>query len=496
MLRFPAVARPDLVAGPVFKTGGTCGDARSVGSIPMRYRHRIGRPQQPRVAPGRGAAAVLVPPGPTRRCVITSALVSDPTFSFPPPTASTLGDHDVSAEGTHLAGRRVALLVTGGIAAMKAPFVARALRRQGASVVAFTSAEALRYVTAEALEWSTVHPVITKLTAAAEHLSDAAPFDAYLVAPATYNSINKIALGIADGPVTSAAAAALGRMEQGRTQVLIAPTMHGSLHNSILVESLRRLHGMGARVIPPRDDYGKHNLPDEPALVAAVCRAVSRSALRGRRILVTGGATPAPIDSVLRIVERLHGQLGVAIAAQLHLRGAEVLLVQGDGAQPVPEFIPHRIARTYDEYRSIVREEAGRGFAAGVFSASVSSYRPEHAVEGKIPSGRPALDLRLLPTAKVIDEVRAAQPRLYMIAFKYQGSMTHDQLLAIARLRLDRFDCVVANRGEEQSASDDRAWLLTRGAEPSPLDGRSAIAAGIADHLERALPAAPVSTPG
>ena len=414
----------------------------------------------------------------------------DPTFSFPPPASSTLGDHDVAPEGTHLAGRRVALLVTGGIAAMKVPFVARALRRQGASVVAFTSAEALRYVTAETLEWSTLHPVITKLTAAAEHLSDASPFDAYLVAPATYNSINKIALGIADGVVTSAAAAALGRMEQGRTRVLIAPTMHGSLHSSILVESLRRLHGMGARVIPPRDDYGKHNLPDERVLVAEVCRAVSRSPLRGRRILVTGGTTPVPIDGVRRIVNRFRGRLGIAIAAELHLRGAEVLLVHGDGALPVPGHIPHLIARTYDEYRAIVATEV-RGCAAGVFSAGVADYRPEHAAEGKIPSGRPALNLTLVPTAKVIDEVRAAHPELYMITFKYQEGIAHDELLAIARLRLDRFDCVVANRGEEQSETTQRAWLLTRGAEPRPVDGKQAIAAAIADQLEQALPAVP-----
>src|SRR5277367_501149 len=282
-------------------------------------------------------------------------------WTFPAPTPSDLGDHDVLPEGTHLAGRRVALLVTGGIAAMKIPFVARALRRQGASVVAFPSKEALRYVTAEALEWSTVSPVVQRLTAAAEHLSDGAPFDAYLLAPATYNSINKIAAGVADGVVTSAAASALGRLERGRTAVLVAPTMHGSLHNRILVHSLERLHALGVRVIPPRDAYGKHNLPDERALVAEVCRAVSRSNLKGRRILVTGGTTPVPIDGVRRIVDRSRGRTGIAIAAELQLRGAEVLLIHGDGGVPVPSFVPHRVARTYDDYRRLVAEELESG---------------------------------------------------------------------------------------------------------------------------------------
>ena len=204
-------------------------------------------------------------------------------WTFPAPLSLAIGDHAVPVDGVHLVGRRVALLVTGGIAAMKVPFVARALRRQGAEVVAFATPEATRYVAVEALEWSTLHPVIAHLTAAAEHLSEAAPFDAYLIAPATYNTINKVASGIADGVVTSAAAAALGRMERGKTGVLIAPTMHGSLHNDILVESLRRLHTLGVRVIPPRDAYGKHNLPDERTLVAEVARAITASPLRGKK---------------------------------------------------------------------------------------------------------------------------------------------------------------------------------------------------------------------
>jgi phosphopantothenoylcysteine decarboxylase/phosphopantothenate--cysteine ligase len=408
-------------------------------------------------------------------------------WTFPAPASEAIGDHDVVQEGTRLAGRRVALLVTGGIAAMKAPFVARALRGQGADVVAFTSEEATRYVTAEALGWSTVNPVIQKLTSAAEHLSDSAPFDAYLIAPATYNTINKIAAGIADTVITSAAASALGRMERGRTAVLVAPTMHGSLHNRILVESLQRLQALGVRVIPPRDAYGKHNLPDERALVAEVARAVSRSPLKGRRVLVTGGTTPVPVDGVRRIVNRFRGRLGIAIAAELHLRGADVLLIHGDGAFPVPSHVPHRVARTYDDYRAMVHEELNRGYAAGVFSAAVADYRPAAAVEGKIPSGQKEIHLTLVPTAKVIEEVRTAHPDLYMVTFKYQEVLSHEELMGIARARLDRYPCVVANRGEEQGAKAQRAWMVTREGDPRPLDGKRAIAEAIADHLEAAL---------
>ena len=169
-------------------------------------------------------------------------------FRFPPPAPSDLGDHEVPRDGNALDGARVALLVTGGIAAFKAPLLARALRRQGAVVTAFATTEALRYVAREALEWACTRPVVVDLSADAEHLSDSAPFDVYLVAPATYSVIGKCAHGIADTPVTATLASAIGRMERGQAAVLFAPTMHGSMHTSIepAHAALMRLHRRAA----------------------------------------------------------------------------------------------------------------------------------------------------------------------------------------------------------------------------------------------------------
>jgi phosphopantothenoylcysteine decarboxylase/phosphopantothenate--cysteine ligase len=197
-------------------------------------------------------------------------------FRFPPPAPSDLGDHEVPRDGNALDGARVALLVTGGIAAFKAPLLARALRRQGAVVTAFATTEALRYVAREALEWACTRPVVVDLSADAEHLSDSAPFDVYLVAPATYSVIGKCAHGIADTPVTATLASAIGRMERGQAAVLLAPTMHGSMHTSILESNLRTLHACGCTIVPPRDEYGKHNLPEERTLVDA-CAAAFRA---------------------------------------------------------------------------------------------------------------------------------------------------------------------------------------------------------------------------
>jgi phosphopantothenoylcysteine decarboxylase/phosphopantothenate--cysteine ligase len=407
-------------------------------------------------------------------------------WDFSPPKSAPIGDHDVVPVSAHLAGHRIALLVCGGIAAMKAPLIARALRRRGADVTAFCTKEALHYVGREALEWSTCNPLVTELTWRAEHLSDGTGFSAWLVAPATYNTIGKAAAGVADTVVTSALASALGRMHRGQTQVLFAPTMHGSMHHPILEEAARKLSELGARFIAPRDAWGKHNLPDEELLTAAVCRAVSTSTLRNRRVLVTAGPTPVPIDGVRRIVNRFRGRLGAAIHEELLLRGAESTLVLGDGAWRPAPWIPVEIARTYDEYRESVLRHVAQGYDAGIFSAGVADYRPRQATQGKIPSGQAELTLSLVPTEKVIDLACALDPRLFAVSFKYQEGLSHDELMSIAQKRLDRYPVVVANRGEESSGNAQVAWILSRGmSEPRRAEGKTSIANAIADCLEQ-----------
>ena len=410
------------------------------------------------------------------------------TWDFTPPAPSELNDRQVRLEGNHLTGKRIALLVTGSIAAMKAPLIARALRKQGADVVAFASSEALRYVTVEALAWSTTHEVVTKLTPAAEHLSDEEPFDAYLVAPATYNTINKIRFGIADGTVTAAVASAIGRMEQGRGKVLIAPTMHGSLHNSILTESLRVLAGLGVEMIAPRQDYGKDNLPDEMDIVVAVCRLLSESPLKGVPILVTGGPTPVPIDGIRRLTNRFTGRLGQEIAKTCYLRGAEVYLIQGNSGHSPPSFLPYAIADTYEDYQRLVLQcLSEKDYRFGIFSAAVADYRPEKVYSGKMPSGKSDLTISLVATDKVIQQVREKFPELALVSFKYQENVSHEGLMGIAEERLQLGDlAVVANRREEAvSVGEQVAYWVMREEEPKRWVGKRGIAEGIVGELEK-----------
>ena len=410
------------------------------------------------------------------------------TWDFSPPPESDLSDREVPLEGTHLQNKRIALLVTGSIAAMKAPLIARALRRQGADVVAFASPEALRYTTIDTLEWSTTNPVVTKLTATAEHLSDDNPFAAYLVAPATYNTINKMALGIADGVITSALGSAIGRMERGKTQILVVPTMHGSLHNSILTESLNKLQTMGVYIVPPRVDYGKNNLPDEKEITARVSRAVSRSPLKKVYVMVTGGATPVPIDNVRWITNRFTGRLGIEIAHELYLRGANICLIHGQGSYSPPGYLPHQIISTYQEYRTKVSKELQKHpYRAGIFSAAVADYQPKQVFPGKIPSGGALKTINLISTPKVIQEVKSNFPELYMVTFKYQENISHEELINIAQSRLKQgYPLVIANRGEEKGMQGEQiAYFVTKKDKPQQVIGKKQIAIELANYLEK-----------
>lgn len=289
-------------------------------------------------------------------------------WDFSRPHSAVIGDHDVPLRSSHLTGRRIALLVCGGIAALRTPLLARALRRRGATVVAFASEEALRYVGREALEWATCHPVVTALTWRAEHLSDDTPFDAWLVAPATYNTIGKVAAGVADTVVTAALASALGRAARGQTCILMVPTMHGSMHQAILEENVCRLTQAGVRFLAPRDEYGKHNLPEDETLVAGVCRALAPAGLRERRILVTGGSIPTPQPDGRRVL-RPAPFPAVAVAEDLALSGSDVALIVGEGAGAVPAWLPFRTAASPEAYRGLVLEELAQGLDAAVLGA-------------------------------------------------------------------------------------------------------------------------------
>ncbi|MAO84892.1 MAG: bifunctional phosphopantothenoylcysteine decarboxylase/phosphopantothenate--cysteine ligase CoaBC [Myxococcales bacterium] len=363
------------------------------------------------------------------------------------------GDRDLLQTGNGLEGLRVALCISGGIAAYRAPDLVRALRREGADVLVYATPEALRFVSREALEWCSLRPVIDRLDGKAQHIEDSRQVDLYLVAPATYSTLNKLAWGFADNAVTTTLAGALGRLEAGTTQIMVAPTMHGSMVNSILRESLARLSDRGVKVLPPRSGAGKANLPDVAELVARCvrCLGAQKSPLAGRSILVTAGPTPTPVDDVRLLTNRFTGATGLAIAEALWRRGAEVELILGGQAVSPPSWIAVTNVESFDAYQTAVHASQAE---IGIFSAAVADYQPVESKIGKIPSGGDLRQIDLVTTPKVIAEVKAKQPAMTMISFKLESGVTMDALVEIAKARLnDGSSMVVANRMEDRGAA-------------------------------------------
>ena len=409
-----------------------------------------------------------------------------------PPTPSLMGDHDVPSLGEHLAGKNIALLISGGIAAMRAPLIARHLRRYGASITAYVSKDALNYTTKMALEWATLSPVVSDLTSASEHLHKDKPFDAYLVAPATYNTINKFAVGVADTVLTTTLASALGLLEKGKTKILIVPTMHGDMHNSILEENVRRLQSKGVVFIPPRDAYGKHNIPENEEIVSALIRTLSVSPLRGVPVLVTGGPTPVPLDRVRIITNVFKGVLGTQIAEELWLRGADVHFILGRGLVKVNPYIPTTIIQNYAEYqRAVSTRLADKAYPFGVFCAAVADYQPKQAFDGKMPSGEAEKKIDLVPTKKIVDEVIHSFPTTKVISFKLEVGKGKNEFAQIAAERMKRGHfAVVANEFSEVRNDSHRAFLFSRDADPIEMADKNEIAAQVANLIERSLPSA------
>lgn len=361
-------------------------------------------------------------------------------------------DTSVALLGTHLDGRRICLCVTGGIASIETPKLVRMLRRYGAIVSVVLSQDALQFITPQSLQWASGYPVVTQLSGSAEHLDDT---DMILVAPATLNTISKCALGIADTVVTARLAGTLAT-----TPIVFCPTMHESMwQNPLLQQHIGELEQLGVTIISPRFGEGKAKMPYLDTICYAVIRRFSTS-LTGKRVLVTAGPTRGSIDDVRFITNRSSGTLGVLIAQELWLRGADVTLIYGPGKAVPPPFLNVIPVETAGEMLHKTLEALETKHDAAIFTAAVLDFAPADAVKGKLPTKE--LTVTLVPTPKIIREVHCRHPALPLVGFKLEAGMTIDALLEKAWKEMDaQGSCLlVANRLEDIGDGFHRAFIL------------------------------------
>lgn len=385
-------------------------------------------------------------------------------------------DLKVDLISDYLKGKSIAICITGGIAAIETPKIIRQLRRYGAEVRAYMTTEAVKFVGKTALEWATEQEVITELSGRSEHICRE---NIILVAPATTNTINKIFAGIADNPVTTLIASAIGENKP----ILIAPCMHESLYrNPFLQSNLKSASKYNIKIIEPRFSEGKAKIAHTDKIVAEMLRELSDDPIKGKKILVTAGPTPVKIDSVRIITTSFKGTTGIEIAKELYFRGAYVKLLLSKNAIAAPEYINREIFETYDDYYSKVFAELKKGYDAAIFSAAVADYRPSKFYEGKIPSGGILKEIKMVPTQKVIDDVRQKYPELFMVTFKFTIGTSKEELMEIAKSRLEKFQVIVANRGEEMLDSH-HAYILARDGDILEPSNKQEIASMLADKM-------------
>lgn len=333
-----------------------------------------------------------------------------------------------SSKSRSLEGKTVVLGVTGSIAAVHTVELARELIRCGADVHAVMSSAARQILHPYALEYATGNPVITEVTGRVEHVEFCGikgKASLLLIAPCTANTIGKIAHGVDDTPVTSFAISALG----SNIPIMMAPAMHASMYdNPLVIENIGKLSSLGIEFVNPRIIEGAAKIAPNEEIVLRIERTLGTGALKGKKIIITGGATAEAIDPIRVLTNRASGRTGYELALEAYRRGAEVTLV---GPYTGLYGIPVVYADTAEGMIEGVLKELGMGYDILISSAAISDFIPETS-PSKIKSDKEAV-LRLKPAKKMIKEARARYPDLPIIGFKAETNLSSEDLIKRAR---------------------------------------------------------------
>jgi phosphopantothenoylcysteine decarboxylase/phosphopantothenate--cysteine ligase len=409
---------------------------------------------------------------------------------------------------------RILLGVSGGIAAYKAVEFTRLAMKAGHAVRVLQTEHSLEFVGHATFEGITGAPVLVdefeRDPARGAFPGDPAPdhdpishlevvrrADAYVIAPASANTIAKLANGLADNLLTSAALAA-------RCPLLVAPAMNDAMYeNAATQANLETLQARGIVIVPPgtgalasRGEWGVGRLAEPPEILAAVEGILARAtegyaprSLDGLRVLVTAGGTREPIDSVRYVGNRSSGRMGVAIAAEALRRGASVTLVGANLAVEPPEGAEVVHVATAAELETAVRSAFAQADVL-VMAAAPADFRPKAAVDDKIKKdGRGGLTLELEPTTDVLAAVAAERrPGQTLVGFAAEHG---GDPVAHGRLKLERkrVDAVVVNdisdRGIGFESDENEVTIVTASdVRKVPRGPKSTVAAAIVDVVQ------------
>jgi phosphopantothenoylcysteine decarboxylase/phosphopantothenate--cysteine ligase len=323
------------------------------------------------------------------------------------------------------------------------------------------------------------------------HLQLVANADLYLIAPASANTLAKLASGLADNLLTSCALAAT-------CPVIVAPAMNNHMYeHPATLANIELLRSRGVHVVEPdvgrlasHGEHGVGRLAEPERLLAACEEMLAKGAWSGLRVLVTAGGTREPIDSVRFVGNSSSGRMGLALAADARRRGAEVTLVAANLTLQPPAGITVHGVRTAAELQAACEQEFPTCDVL-LMAAAVADFRPARPVDGKIKKGgREHLTIELEPTADVLCWLASRrEPGQTLVGFAAEhGPAALEQ--ARAKLTAKGVDAVVFNDISRvdigfESTANEVTILADNGDTRVPRASKERIASAILDAVER-----------
>ncbi len=366
----------------------------------------------------------------------------------------------VLKKSDRLSGRKIALCVSGSIAAVESVKIARELRRYGAEVFGYMTESACSIIHPDTIEFATGNTPVTELTGKLEHLRS---FDLILAAPATANTVSKVSHGIADNPVTTL-------ILSTACKVVVAPAMHDEMYrNPLVLESLEKLGGRFV-VAGPVFDEGSAKMAPLDLILDMTLYALSGKDLKNKKLVVTAGPTAEPVDPVRVISNRSSGKMGMAIAREGFYRGADVTLIVGPGCEKPPAVVKTVRVETAAQMAEAVADEKDYDIFVGAAAVSDFTLKPSGR---KIDSKDGDLTLRLTPTKKILSHIRQ---KALKVGFKAVHLEDEKDLIASGKklMKEHSLDIVVANDVSKGIfGSDDAEVYLITGDNVSKVERTS-----------------------
>lgn len=395
-----------------------------------------------------------------------------------------------------LQGRRILLGITGSIAAYKAAMLCRLLVTAGAEVRVVMTPLAKQFITPLTMATLSKNPILVEFFdpengAWNSHVSLGEWADCFLIAPATANTLAKMVGGVADNLLLTTYLSA-------RCPVVVAPAMDLDMYAHVATQqNLQTLVSRGVRIVEPAEGelasglHGKGRMAEPETIAAYVGKMLGKEdkMLKGKRFVVTAGATIEPIDPVRFISNHSSGKMGYAIAEELAQRGAAVTLVSGRTALAVPAGVKRvDVLSAAEMYDAAVA--AFEGADGAVMCAAVADYTPVEVADRKLKKGDGELTIQLRRTRDIAAELGARKGNRILVGFALE---THDEEVhAEEKLAKKSFDFIVLNSLRDTGAgfrgdTNKVTFIDASGHEELPLLPKREVAGRIVDKIERLI---------